>query len=271
MNLRKITLKYMGWCPGVDRAARFFPDYEIPLKPSILLVGFVAIIAMYLAVQPSFYAQYPPYEEGPLKVYVGPTTDRKVIYDRDFNSTFDYFQLYKYGWAGPAYFVEKPDDSEYATTQKQTEFIYFNSLEELIEYITNDLKSPNVVLGLTRSLLEHTWEQFAVKTGYPSTENGASEIDLGMVYSTVSPSSTSRGWGINYRVLRLKDVHLVLEDMDVQDGLIIGKFLGEKIIWEIRIDAGEVYWKDLFHIENPRYKVQVIHYPPGIKLVAWPW
>ena len=29
MNLRKITLRYMGWCPGVDSAARFVPDREI--------------------------------------------------------------------------------------------------------------------------------------------------------------------------------------------------------------------------------------------------
>lgn len=29
MNLRKISLKYMGWCPGVESAARFVPDREI--------------------------------------------------------------------------------------------------------------------------------------------------------------------------------------------------------------------------------------------------
>ena len=29
MNLRKITLKYMGWCPGIDSAARFVPNREI--------------------------------------------------------------------------------------------------------------------------------------------------------------------------------------------------------------------------------------------------
>jgi len=267
LNLRNLTLRYMGWCPGVDRAARFLPDYEIPLKPSILLVSFVIIIAVSLAGQPSFYAQYPPYEEGPLKVYVGPATDRRVIYDRDFNDTFDYFQLYRYDWTGPAYFVEKPDESEYVET-RQAELIYFYSLEELIEYIRNDLRAPNVVSGLARSLLEHTWEQFAVETGYPSTEKGASRIALGMVYPTQSWS-----WGINYQVLRRKDVDYPgrFEEMYVQDGLFISKNLGEKIIWEIRIDANEVYLKDRFHIENPRYKVQVIRYPPGTKLVAWPY
>jgi hypothetical protein len=28
MNLRKITLRYLGWCPGVKSAARFIPDRD---------------------------------------------------------------------------------------------------------------------------------------------------------------------------------------------------------------------------------------------------
>ena len=266
MNLRRITLRYMGWCPGVDRAARFIPDNEIPFKPWILSVGVVAIIALYVVAQPSFYSLYPPYEEGPLKVYVGQGADRSVIYDRDFNDTFDYLQLYEYDWRGPAYFVEKLDESEYAETRMATETIYFYSLEELFEYLRGDLKAPNVVWGLVRSLLEHTWEEFAVETGYPSTDKGASEIDLGMVYPT-----QSLGWGINYQVLRCKEhFSTPLKYMYVQDGLIIGKYNGDKIIWEFRVDAVEFYLKDMFNIESPRYKVQIIRYPPGTKLYAWP-
>jgi len=30
MNLRTLTLKYLGWCPGMDNAARFIPDGDIP-------------------------------------------------------------------------------------------------------------------------------------------------------------------------------------------------------------------------------------------------
>lgn len=268
MNLRKITLKYMGWCPGVKSAARFLPDYDIQLKPWMLYVSIASIALLYVVSQPSFNAQYPPYEEGPLKVYVGQGATREVFYDRDFNETFDYMQLYKYDWRGPAYFVEKLDDSEYSETRIAIEPIYFFSLKELIEYLRGDLKAPNVVWGLSCSLLEHTWEQFAVKTGYPSTENGASEIDLGAVYSW--EFTESRSWGVNYQVLRLKPVNWEPDNMYVQDGLIVGKFIGDKIIWEFRIDAAEFYLKDLFHIENPRYKVQVIRYPPGTKLMSWP-
>ena len=30
MKLRALTLKYFGWCPGMDNAARFIPDGDIP-------------------------------------------------------------------------------------------------------------------------------------------------------------------------------------------------------------------------------------------------
>jgi len=265
MNLHRITLKYMGWCPGVDRTVHFLPDYEIPLKPWMLFVSIVGITVLYLAVQPSFNVQYPPYEEGPLKVYVGRGA-REVFYDRDLNETFDYLQLFRYDWwRGPAYFVEKLDDSEYAETRMVFEPIYFYSLEELFEYLRGDLMAPNVVWGLVRSLLEHTWEEFAVETEYPSTDNGASLITIGKVYQT-----QSLNWGITYKVLRVKETNWAIDEMYVNDGLFIRKSLGDKTIWEFRIDAAEFYLKDFFHIESPRYKVQVIRYPPGTKLVAWP-
>jgi len=40
MNLRKITLRYMGWCPGVKSAARFIPNQNIP-PSKIILVFFI--------------------------------------------------------------------------------------------------------------------------------------------------------------------------------------------------------------------------------------
>ena len=32
MNLRALTLKYFGWCPGVKAASRFIPDRELPRR-----------------------------------------------------------------------------------------------------------------------------------------------------------------------------------------------------------------------------------------------
>jgi hypothetical protein len=143
--------------------------------------------------------------------------------------------------------------------------IYFYSLEELIEYLRGDLMAPKVVWGLVRSLLEHNWEEFAVETEYSSTDSGASGISIGEVYQT-----QSWNWGIYYKVLRVKETNWAVDEMYVHDGLFIRKSLGDIDIWEFRIDAAEFYLEDFFQIENPRYKVQVIRYPPGTKLVAWP-
>jgi hypothetical protein len=44
MNLRKITLRYMGWCPGVKSAARFIPDQNIPPSKVILVFFIIASI-----------------------------------------------------------------------------------------------------------------------------------------------------------------------------------------------------------------------------------
>ena len=43
MNLRKISLKYMGWCPGVKSAARFIPDRNIPPTRVVLAVVIVLL------------------------------------------------------------------------------------------------------------------------------------------------------------------------------------------------------------------------------------
>ena len=40
VNLRKITLRYMGWCPGVKSAARFIPNQNIP-PSKVILVFFI--------------------------------------------------------------------------------------------------------------------------------------------------------------------------------------------------------------------------------------
>jgi hypothetical protein len=45
MNLRALTVKYMGWCPGAKSAARFVPDRDIPptrMAVFIILFGSVA-------------------------------------------------------------------------------------------------------------------------------------------------------------------------------------------------------------------------------------
>ena len=61
MNLRKITLKYMGWCPGVEAAAMFIPDKEIPDKRAkqVSYIGgliLLMVITHYYLTPPRSYA-----------------------------------------------------------------------------------------------------------------------------------------------------------------------------------------------------------------------
>jgi len=53
MNPRRIALRYMGWCPGVEHAASFVPDEDLP--PSKLaataLIGVLVFAAGFLATQ----------------------------------------------------------------------------------------------------------------------------------------------------------------------------------------------------------------------------
>lgn len=61
MNLRTITLKYLGWCPGVEAAARFIPDHDVSERGMILFssIGmlFIVIIAyFYIVTTPESYS-----------------------------------------------------------------------------------------------------------------------------------------------------------------------------------------------------------------------
>jgi len=61
MNLRTVTLKYLGWCPGVEAAARFIPDREIPnrrLKQASYIGGllFLSYLVYNIVAPPRSYA-----------------------------------------------------------------------------------------------------------------------------------------------------------------------------------------------------------------------
>jgi len=53
MNPRTVTLRYLGWCPGVESAALFLPDRDLPNSKvaASLLVGLVVSFSGFLAAQ----------------------------------------------------------------------------------------------------------------------------------------------------------------------------------------------------------------------------
>ena len=87
MSLRKVTLRYLGWCPGIEAAARFIPDKEIPdgrVKWVSAMGGaFLILLGIYSVVSPprsygwdigfedaecdDFYGMYVREVEGPFE------------------------------------------------------------------------------------------------------------------------------------------------------------------------------------------------------------
>ena len=76
MNLRKVTLRYLGWCPGLDSAARFIPDrnivganhlrsgFQIALsKPILFVPALLAILfdTLFWVITPSEGVIYPQF------------------------------------------------------------------------------------------------------------------------------------------------------------------------------------------------------------------
>ena len=74
MNLRKITLEYMSWCPGIKSTARFTPNKEIPITHVYVLIIIVALgvsVPYLLFFQPTRLPAWIIAEKiGPTKEYV---------------------------------------------------------------------------------------------------------------------------------------------------------------------------------------------------------
>ena len=72
MNPRTVALRYLGWCPGVESAARFMPDQDLPTSKIVasLLVGLMVSLSGFLAVQQ-------------LQIAMGVTGEAWRIFNRD--------------------------------------------------------------------------------------------------------------------------------------------------------------------------------------------
>ena len=44
MNLRALTLKYLGWCPGVEAAVRFIPNRDISARMKALVLLILGLV-----------------------------------------------------------------------------------------------------------------------------------------------------------------------------------------------------------------------------------
>ena len=142
MNLRRITLRYVGWCPGIESAARFLPDRDMS-RGSLLLAGITSVSILIVAGLIVLSYAKPP-EWRPLTV----TIDGVTYLDEEFNESFDYSTI-----RGKRVDFSMPlNTSEFATigSQSERQVYEFQSLWEAWLLLDKECNTPRVVIGFVR-------------------------------------------------------------------------------------------------------------------------
>lgn len=239
-----------------------------------------AIMVIFLCFTLVAYAFYPPIPEGPLQIAIHLSTGKQVIFDHEFNESYDYGLLWGREWRHRTIviFREKLDPSEFASgAEEEVENPAFETLEEVYQYVREEVGAPNVVACLARYLLNQTFEETYFKIW-------GKHVDI------PSPPSPLFFWAPSWPSPRryfghtIGDVDLlghprgviyhidVVRDYSVKYGGKIGEGLwirkshrqghGEyyyEWIWELHVDAFDIF----YGAEDPHYEVVFIRYPRG--------
>ena len=94
MNFRKITLKYLAWCPGIESAARFIParEFDSRLVAPVALMLFTTLFIMVpLSIGSYIESQKPPED---IASVIRVERIQETTYDRNF-SDFSSDSLYE--------------------------------------------------------------------------------------------------------------------------------------------------------------------------------
>ena len=146
MKLRSLTLKYLGWCPGVESAARFIPERDVPNKTIIALaVSFTSIIIVGLFIIQNLLTR------PPLEIKIDGVTYADEEFDEDFN----------YSGLRGSYidFTILRNVSEFsASGEMEAQVLEFERLEEAW-LLLEELDTPSVVIGFARWLSIGTFRE----------------------------------------------------------------------------------------------------------------
>jgi hypothetical protein len=149
MNLRKVTLRYLGWCPGVESAARFIPEGELSSKTVLAMaISFTSIIIVGLYIAQNLLA---PPTSGPLEIKI----DGVKYTDEDFDEDFNYPGL------RDSYidFTIRRNASEFtASGDMESQILEFEKLEDTW-LLLEELDTPSVVIGFARWLSNRTFNE----------------------------------------------------------------------------------------------------------------
>jgi len=168
MNLRKITLRYMGWCPGVKSAAMFIPDKEFSSRTLFLTtVSIASIIVAAITIQ----NVTEPKEAKTLMVTIYDVydpSDRATYPDGMFDETFNYSKL-----------IDRhiefniPLEAKFVTSKEpEIQIFEFESLDDVWLFLKNQ-STPKIVMGFSSWLTNGTFEEvFKRFHGYHPSERG---------------------------------------------------------------------------------------------------
>jgi len=148
MNLRKVTLRYLGWCPGIDHAAKFFPDRDVP---DIFFIGSGLAIVLLVGV---YQLSIPPPAWEPRVVYI----DGVEYPDEYFDMSFNYSSL-----RGMQVTLYQPfNRSEIVKGDHQHEELNISRVDELVG-ILEEFGAPKIVIGYTMWIGNCTWTEAVIK------------------------------------------------------------------------------------------------------------
>jgi len=272
MNPRRITLKYMGWCPGFKQISEHMPNKEVYLSYRLLAAS-TAVGLCVIALVTSLFAPLPITVNGQLQVYIG---EKRIAYDDgDFDQNFNY-TLFQYNSGGnySPYFMQEKDDSDFSDGVVSITDYEFRTLDEVYAF-TSQLNAPNCVDQYLIWLMAQNYTETVNKT-WTTTErqgryqkNGYFETLLG------DWKAYDRNYGIRYHVQRRcfdggfmgDDTSLpgteYEGDMNIIDGIRVEKYDSHDLIWKLFIDGGWVYNSERYPSLEPVYKVRLVRFTAG--------
>jgi len=157
MNFRSVTLRYLGWCPGVKAVASFVPDKEIPdiylLSAALMLIISVGAIQLYSPRTPvTVDTVYIGGDEYPMRL---------------FNASYDYSTL-----TDKTVDINEPLDwSEFREGDNLAQQVELESLRAL-ETLLEERNAPKIIVKYALWAANATWDE-AVKRYY----NGSKDPD----------------------------------------------------------------------------------------------
>jgi len=217
MNFRVLTLKYLGWCPGVESAARFMPDRDIP---ETLVIGSALAVILLVGVYCS--------------IMIPPSVWERVVYidgieypDELFNESFDYSTLRD----KRVVFHQPFNRSEFLIGNSQMEEFGISRLDEL-EGILEELGAPKIVIGYALWIGNRTWEE-VVRWWYGES------VNLNEIFGTW----IGRSFGYSYVYYRV--------ERRGQSSLSVTKYYklietGGSAIWSVEVSCYPPYLGTVF-------------------------